>query len=260
MLRYLESINNGNSVNYPAFVRKASSYGFSESSIRDSFSVNKDQGKKGHFYFLKVKNEELYTSNFSRFFEINENKKVELSVHGNSKKAKSDFSHLLIKINHNDVVPWVVVFDKNEFQYNFSDRFKKKLIIIENEDSFGNLERSFHGENLNLSEFNFVLGFGNYVTDRNFRDFLNSYEEVVCFLDIDLGGLKTFSSLENNLKTNTSFYFSEKMERYLTAYGKNINDKDYAQVSRFRNSKGLAPVIKAIKQHKKFAEQEVFQH
>lgn len=260
MIRYLESIQSGKSINYPAFVRKASSYGFSESVIRACFKVSKDTKKKGNFYFLEIKNNDLYIANFSRFFEVNENKKVELSVHGNSKKAKSDFSHLLIKLNHYDVVPWVVVFDKNEYKYLFKEKLKKKIIIIENEDSFGNLEQSFHNEQLDLSEFNFILGFGNYITDRNFREFLNSYDHVICFLDIDLGGLKTFASLKANLSSKTTFYFSNKMEDYLRAYGNEIGDKAYLQALSFINSPGLDQVVKAIKQHKKFAEQEIFQH
>ncbi len=260
MNKYIDSISNDKSLNLKAFQARALSYKISLQQIKEAFYIVKDAEKKGDFYKLSVKCQDAYDNAFGRFVVENKNKKVEMSLRGNSKKAKSSFSFLLIKLNFDDRVPWTVVFDDKHFEYSFKEKRKKKLMIIENEDNFGNITDSFNSEDIDLSEYNFALGLGNYISDRNFTDFLNSYDNVVCFFDIDTGGLKMFSNLDSKTTTNLEFYFSEKMNSYLHKYGNKINDRQYLEVNRYLKIPKLHCVIKAIKESKKFAEQEIFQH
>ena len=232
----------------------------SEEYIKSIFKISKDTGRRGNFYHLLVKDSDKYDEAFSKFKIEKTNKKVEKSIYGNSKKAKSDFSFLLVKQNYDDEIPNVVVFNEQDYQCNFEYSMKQKLMIIENEDNFGNIIDSFNNESIDLNEYNFILGFGNYISDRNFTRFLNEYSEIQCFFDIDLGGLKTFSSLDSRLETEIEFYYSEKMSNYLRKYGTTIKEKDYIETSKYRNNEKLKLVVADILNHKKFAEQEVFQH
>lgn len=260
MKQYLLNISNGKSVNYNAFVKKAQSFKITEDIIRDAFKIKKDISRKGNFYFLSVKNDSIYEHVFSKFDLSNKNKKVELSLHGNSKKAKSSFSFLLIKHNHTDIVPDAIVFNEQSYSFSFKNKLKRKLIIIENEDNFGNVIASFNNEQINLDEYNFILGFGNYISDKNFTNFLESYDLIKCFFDIDLGGLKTFSSLDSKLNTEIEFFYSDKMSRYLKLYGNKITDQSYIEVSKYKSNNKLVHVVSDILNNRKFAEQEIFQH
>jgi hypothetical protein len=256
---YLNSINKNSSLNYNAFIKKCSSYSISENTVKECFVIKKDSSKKGNFYYLTIKDNSSFSRIFDKFNIEKENKKVQLSLHGNSKKAKSDNSFLLVKLNAHDIVPWSVVVDKTSFYSNTND-FKKKLIVIENEDNFWNIIDSFKNEDLNLDEFNFILGFGNYISDNKFTVFFDLYDEILCYLDIDIGGLKTFSSLDKNITKNISFYFSEHMNKYLNEFGKTITENDYIEVSKYTSNPKLLKVTSAILKSKKFAEQEIFQH
>lgn len=260
MINYLNKIENYKSLNYLAFLKKASSFNIQEKDIKDIFSIKKDRTKKGNFYFLEIENKKNYHNLFDKFKYENDNKKVQLSIHGNSKKAKSDYSYLLINMNYNDSIPEVVVFNKENYISKFDfNNLKSKLMIIENEDNFFNIINSFKNDDINLNEYNFVFGSGNEITDKNFIKFFDLYDCIYCYLDIDLGGLKTFSTLEKNLNSNVNFYFSESMKVLLSKYGKNITDKEYLSVLSYSDNLKLKKVISSILSTKKFAEQEIFQ-
>ena len=260
MKSYLSKIMSNQSINYSGFIKKAKSFKIDEFTVKSTFRITKDSSRKGSYYYLSVRDSDKYDLIFSRFNAQNENKKVEMSLYGNSKKAKSSFSFLLVKVSHDDLVPQVVVFDGIDYVCDFKDKLKKKLIIIENEDNFGNIASSFKDERVDLNDFSFVLGFGNYISDRNFSRFLSNFSEIRCFFDIDLGGLKTFTSLESNLSTSVSFFYSKKMSDYLSKYGNKIKEKDYIAVRKYQKNNKLKTVVKDILHHKKFAEQEIFQH
>lgn len=259
MKRYLDKIKNNNHINYKVFLGLCIKNKIKEDILRNIFSINSCKCKSKNQYILTIKNEELFEKIFSTFFSKDKDKKVQAALQGNSKKAKNENSILIWKENFSDCNSIAISFKNKKYQLNLNK--KKNLIIIENLNNFANIKSNFEENEINLEDYNFVLGMGNSITNNNFSDFLNEYENIVCLFDIDLGGLKFFKTLLKNIKTNQTFLLNDKMKEKILIYGKKIDIKQYNEVLKYKKEvPELNEITNFIIKHKKFAEQEIFQH
>lgn len=254
--KFLKNITNGKEINYNNFKSYCKKLGIDSNDLKLIFT---SYGMGNNKYVLTIKNTELYDSVFSKFNIEDENIKVSSALHGNSKKAKSPYSVLTLKENHDDLYGFSLIFKDEDCLYDFPK--KKKLIIIENANLFCDINSFFINSNVNLSEYNFAYGSGNSVTDKNFYRFFDDYEEIICLFDIDLGGFKFYKSLSLNLKTKLKFYFDNENEKKLKLFGRTITNEEYLKMnSLYGDVIGLKEIIFIANKQCKFAEQEIFQH
>ena len=255
--KYLKNISSGKEINYKNFKKICSASGIDNSTIKDIFSA---VGMSNNKYVLTVKNHELYDLTFSKFYVENNNTKVQSALRGDSKKNKSPYSILTIKERYNALFG-ISLFFKDNICTQIPFKLKRKLMIVENANVFCDIQSCFTNSEINLNEYNFVFGSGNSVTDKSFYDFFDSYDEVVCLFDIDLGGFKFYKTLSLNLKTKLTFYFDKENERKLMKFGNPISDDTYLKMNNiYKDIQGLNKIISIVNKHKKFAEQEIFQH
>tara|TARA_Y100001960_G_scaffold334192_1_gene446940 strand:- start:18459 stop:19235 length:777 start_codon:yes stop_codon:yes gene_type:complete len=253
---YLDKIEKKESLSYLAFLKKCEKQGITDMKLRMIFSIS--PSSKRNQYILSIKDEDLFNKTFSKFLIKDEDLKVEAALHGNSKTVKSDKALLIWKENFDSLNSVGIEF--NESNYKLDKSKKNKLIIIENLNNFLNIKSNFNNE-IDLDEYNFVWGSGNSITNKYFSSFLNEYNEIICFFDIDLGGLKFYKSLKKQTDTNLSFFFSDDMKKNVEIFGTQINFDIYSKVLKnYSTVEGLEDIIAFIKEHKKFAEQEIFQH
>lgn len=251
MKKYIKNIIENKPINYLLFLGKYNKY--SSIPIEDVFYISKKDNKT----YLIIKNNKLFNSLFSNLLSINDDIKVQAALRGNSKDAKSEYSILNVKENF---------FDKNGVSINFSNSnydfvtTKRKCMIIENLNNFCNIESNFINENINLNDYIFIWGAGNYITNSHFYNFLESFNEIVCYFDIDAGGFKFYKTLKQNLNTTLIFMYTEYMNNLLIEYGKNISIKECSNILKlYGKTDGLQHVLHSVITNKKYAEQEIFQ-
>jgi 5S rRNA maturation endonuclease (ribonuclease M5) len=256
IFKYLKKIKNFEELSFSGFKNTCLKHNISNETISNVFSA---KGNGNNKYVLSIKNQELFNDTFLKFEYESENVKVESALRGNSKLSKSPYSILNFKGNYDDINGISIIFKKKVFTLNFE--LKKKLIIIENVNTYCDIISFFKNSNINLNEYNFIFGSGNSITNNHFVDFLNEYDSIFCLFDIDLGGLKFFKTLSKNINSKLCFYFDEDNEKKLIKYGNKITNKQYLTlIDLYSNIPELEKVINSIKKNKKFVEQEVFQH
>lgn len=257
MENYLNKIKNREHVSYQSFLNKCSKYNIKDAHLRQVFYVKSCLCNRKNQYMLTIKDQKLFDTTFSRFFSIGNDIKVTAALRGNSKSAKSEKAILIWKEHFNSINSIGIEFNKKEYILDINK--KNTLVIIENLNNFLNIETNFESS-FDLDKCNFVWGSGNGITNNYFQDFINEYDNVICFFDIDLGGLKFYKSLLTQLNKKPTFYFTEKIKKQIISYGKTITHKDYEKLMKlYANIEELKEVVDFIQKHKKFAEQEIFQ-
>lgn len=251
MKKYINDILNNKAINYLLFLNKYKTY--SSIPIEDVFNISKKDKK----FYLTIKNQILFNQLFKNLLSINDDIKVQAALRGNSKNEKSSYSILNVKENFFDKNGVSINFYNSNYDFNTN---KKKCIIIENLNNFCNIQSNFINENIDLNDFLFIWGAGNGITNTNFYHFINSFEEVICYFDIDAGGFKFYKTLRNNLTTKLVFMYTEYMNKLLIQYGKNISISECNNLLKlYGKTPGLQNVLNYVIKNKKYAEQEIFQ-
>jgi hypothetical protein len=259
LIKHLNTILEGQHVNYANFKKKYLKNKIKESDVRLALSVTPCACGKRDKYFINIKDVYIFNGLFAKFLTTNPNQKVEAALHGDSKTKKNPDSILIYKSDFKDNNGISIGF--KDRQYENVGRKKDHLIILENLSNFNNIQLSFVDEDINLCDFNFVFASGNAITNNHFSDFFNEYESITCFFDIDLGGFKFYKTLKKIYDGNISFYYSKRMEKLLQIYGKPIQDDQHNKIIKYyKDVKGLETVLNSVFINNKFAEQEIFQH
>lgn len=253
MKKYIAKILEGKSINYNAFIKSAQKLSISVDEIREVFHILHD--KKSN-YFFEINNQERYEVLFSRFLDENDDQKITAALHGNSKLSKIAYGMLNFKFNYNDTNGVLIMFSEQCFDFEIN---KKKLVIIENLNNFADIQSNF--SDLDLEQFNFIWGKGNEIASVQYVQFLAQYDEIICFFDYDLGGLKAFKSLHNHLGNKVKFYIPTNFDSYINRYGKPINQEQYFKlIHDYNDVEPLTEIIAILVVKKKFLEQETIQH
>lgn len=261
---YIEKINSEIAFNYMPFQDACNKNGISTNLFRNIFSVTRDGKLKKGTYNVNIKDYELFEKYFSRYQHESSDLKVTAALHGNSKTQKTNGALLNFKHSLSDSHGISICFLNNQTTFLPSSH---NLLIVENLNNFINPEGTITGLPSEFNSLNTVWGSGIEIASEQYVSFLSRYENIYCFFDYDLGGFKTFSSLNSKLpKTNIAFYTSPKLAEYLKMFGNPISEKQYLELLKYRNSPGLEKVvnlilsIKADNNSPLFLEQESLQY
>ncbi len=148
-----------------------------------------------------------------------------------------------------------MIFTDNKYHFK---TVKKKCLLVENFNTFCAITDCFSLEQ--LEGFIIVWSKCNEITSPIYTDFLPSFNEVLCFFDFDLGGLRFIEGLSKRIN-NMTIYIPDGIDEYMNRYGNPLTDKQYTElVSKFSTLEALKPMASILLKHKKILEQETLQH
>lgn len=253
---YLKNIINKKSINYKLFLNRLQKINISESIAESIFDIKQDSKNNYFFYII---NQELFDFYFSKFFIEEKDLKLKAAIQGNSKTHKNKYSLLTIKENIDDINSTTLIFTNTEYQIPENFILKNKVIIIENQLNFCRCEDFLNNEDLILADYNIIYGAGKAITNDYFKNFLNSYQEIICCFDIDLAGLDFINIMKNNGINNLIFFFSERQKNIGHKFNKVISTNDFKKILNFEyNNELINEAYWFIRDNKFYIEQEVF--
>lgn len=256
MKRYLDNIINGRTINANGFFKACEKKGISRTLVREVFTISAPTTNAKNQYIFTIGDDALYQATFARFYAQDEDRKVEASLHGSSKAAKSACGALVYRQHYQDKMGQSLFFEDNECLQLPSS--STTLIIVENANTFIKLSPSVV-PTLDLEKVPIVWGRGADITGEQYVTFLRQYKQIVCFFDYDLGGLKIYASLYQKLGDRLSFYMQPKLDAALAQYGMPLTPNQYIAIQRTVVDETSGRVAEALLRHKKWLEQEVLQ-
>jgi hypothetical protein len=249
---FFDNIDNGKPVNFDSFIKK-----FLAKNV-DISSMFQAKMSKKPYYYLTPKNIEDYTHLKSNFY-VNADKvdRIGAAQFGNSHHIKCSYSYLLYKEHLESNVS--TLFFKENFITNTNPfALRKKIIIIENIENFGNLKNNFRHSSLNINEYSFIFGSGDSINNKYFSDFFNKFDEVLCLFDIDKAGFEMFEGLENNHK-NCKFIYPDNIDDVFAISRRTLRNEEILMLNqRFSNNEKLHDILNKINIYKKTIEQELY--
>jgi hypothetical protein len=255
MKEILTAIESGIAIRFNSLLIECDKLGISLPTIRKIFSIESAYPKGKGSYLLTIKDEDKYRDNFQRFFERSNDVKVQAALHGNSKRAKSNHGLLNVKEDVFADNATSIIFTNRDYNYKTE---KRKCLLVENFNTFCGITDCFSEEA--LSEYLIVYSKGNEITSLLYADFLSSFDEVLCFFDFDLGGLRFIKGLSRTIN-KLKVHIPPDIDNYMITFGKPLTDSQYTEiVSKYAYNKDLRPMVNVLLRHKKILEQEVLQH
>jgi len=216
-------------------------------------------------YLVSIKDTSLYEQYFSRFEYSSNDEKVEATLHGDSKKGKIDGGVLNFKHHYFDQHGISICFRNTKTGFNPSST---SLLLIENLNNFLSPNNVFVGIDEEKLKSNVIWSKGQEITSKQYVNFLNKYDQIICFFDFDLGGFEAFKRLKLTLRSDIklTFYHPVHLAKYLNFFGKNVTDKQYLALRKYNNITELNDIINEIVSLKvngrrsiRFLEQEALQ-
>ncbi|MEZ7188533.1 DUF2220 family protein [Pseudoalteromonas sp. DY56-GL22] len=216
-------------------------------------------------YLVSIKDTSLYEQYFSRFEYSSNDEKVEATLHGDSKKGKIDGGVLNFKHHYFDQHGISICFRNTKTGFNPSST---SLLLIENLNNFLSPNNVFVGIDEDKLTSNVIWSKGQEITSKQYVNFLNKYDQIICFFDFDLGGFEAFKRLKLTLRSDIklTFYHPVNLAKYLNFFGKNVTDKQYLALRKYNNITELNDIINEIVSLKvngrrsiRFLEQEALQ-
>lgn len=167
---------------------------------------------KNNCYQITVLDQQIFEQLTEQFEPAKD--MVEAAQKGNSHAAGTSVSYLIGKItgnqNHYAIVNRT---ESTESSLDLSNI--DTVILIENSECFtqsDNLLKHFPQLQI-IKNALIVWSMGNGVTHANTYRFLSMFEKVYCCFDYDLGGLTTFKSLRQNVKSDVDYCVPENLEK-----------------------------------------------
>lgn len=253
MKNFFNNIDNGKQVNFKRYIDI-----FKEKGIAIDKMFTTALVKHPH-YILTPKNIEEYTAlKVKMNIDVEKIDRTSASIHGDSHLISVSYAFLLVKESINATIK-TIFFEHNCISQTESFTLKKKVIIIENLENFGNILANFRKINIDVNEYSFIFGSGNTITNIKFREFLQTFDEVLCLFDIDEGGFRMFSTLEKHHK-NCQFIYPENILELMDKYVAKTHPKEVilALNSRFGKHEKLHPILTIVNSTQKTLEQELY--
>ena len=145
---------------------------------------------------------------------------------------------------------------------------KRHALIIENLECFLNKDQTylfvkeFCGVTYSAENIEFIMGAGNSISNRLITPYLKSFEgEIMCLLDVDLGGLKIYANLlSGGIPLDSLRYLvPSDLPRRLSTSRREAGEKELGGLSHMHGlSLVTDQVISAIQYYKKTLEQESY--
>lgn len=259
IFKYLNKIQSSKPVNFDNFCNQLQKYGYGKYKILKIFSVEKISSVS---YNIKIIDEELFSELLIDFPEYNITDRVSATQAGDSHKHPVSQA-MVILWSYKQSHPVVILNDSSAI--NTPVKLGKHLLIIENQENFLKKQQTFQFLKQQFPDYQDVeldiaYGSGNAIANRLNKSFFNHYQQIDCLLDLDIGGLKIFSSLLTLIDSEKlKFLLPPCLNKLLPDSKINIMEKDLLQLNKYYEKyPTLRAAIGLIVKHKKMLEQELY--
>jgi hypothetical protein len=256
---YLNKIKSQQPINFDSFCKLLNKSDYDNQKILTIFKAEKLSRLN---YQVSVINEQLFSQLVNNFPEYTISDRITAAHAGNSHKHPVSQS-IIILWSYQQSHP-VVILNNND-KINTPVNLGRHLLIIENQENFVQKQRTldflkqqfpkFSDEQLDIAH-----GSGNSITNRLNKVFFNHYQQIDCLLDLDIGGLKIFTSLLNlTHHSQLNFLLPLCADELLKNSKRELKHKHFSKLNKYINKyPSLHPAISLIKKHNKFLEQELY--
>jgi hypothetical protein len=183
-----------------------------------------------------------------------------LSKQNKSHSTNVGGSMLVVRDNANH--PYTVIFDGDgEYVSPSIINHSSTCLIVENLENFLQIEKTLALVAENSTEkFTVVFAGGNAVTNKLHAGYFESFEKVILFLDLDLGGLQIANALKNLVPSvEMTFFMAPNTEQLLSAViGTQKSNYLEKVIGMAEKQPFLRPACRLIIKHKKVLEQEAY--
>lgn len=202
---YLSDIQSGKLINFPVFCKELTKKQISELTIREIFAAELVKPKR---YRITVLDQKVFEEMCQRFQMSASDNRVSAALSGNSHRASVSGSYLLLR-RLSETHPVVVWFEAGEVVCPVQTA--DTLLLVENLENFIALQATLDllvswGVDIQCDQLDVVFGSGNQVTNQLHMPFLRRYRRVYCLFDLDLGGIRMFCSLLNQLAQDALYF------------------------------------------------------
>ena len=218
----------------------------------------------GRHYQVVIKDEQYFNRLQKLAQPSDRSSRSAASVTGNTHSTRVNGA-MLAAWGIDDAVPYNHIFmPKREIPH----PTKRHALIIENLECFLNknetylFAKEFCGVTYSVEDIEFIMGAGNSIANRLITPYLRSFEgDVMCLLDVDLGGLKIYSNLlSGGIPLDALRYLvPSDLTQRLSTSRREAGEKE---LEKLLHMYGLSPVtdqvISAIQHYKKTLEQESY--
>lgn len=247
-LQYLNKIEQGLPIDWDRFW-KAIPVGHKK--VED-FKISKfGVGKK---YLVSFKNDEIKQKYLPA---ENVSERVAAASLGDSHKGKVSVASLPTYDLRTGVYSLLVCSNTSVIQ---QGKEHSRAVIIENKEIFfagDKLNRILEINGIGSLDVDVILGNGNEISNGYFTRFLESYEQILCILDHDYGGLLTYNTIKKHLKTDVFFCLPSNVKVWLDCFKKTPTSENFSRAIKLCQLHNLQELENAFRLTSRFMEQEL---
>lgn len=256
--QYLTKIQRREPINYDQFLKV----------LPISYSHNSKQLFSTTFKPDKKIKKWLVTCNkdtFDELWQLSEpaTDRIQSTLLGDSHKHR--VSANLLMVYHREITsslcPDVIYVSASEIIQGFQPQ--KRLLLIENEEnfiqyiSFMDTLSGLTSHQIDIENTDIALGGGNRASSKFLMKVYEQYDEILCAFDYDLGGLKTFRSIQAVLDDKVHFVQPSNYSTVATLFKKSPDsDTKLLDTIDLANSLGFYELADIFKKTRHFMEQE----
>lgn len=201
--QYLQNIQQGKLINFTIFRETLLKRNIPDTRIDRLFRVDLIRRRQ---YKVEILNEKDFSDLCQQVGYDDDINRITSAFKGRSHKVSVNGSFLLLKSPHIEH-PQVIIF--NEESWLCPVKSCKQLLLVENLENFLSYQQTVdllkQWGFVSNNTLDIVFSAGNQINNSLHRDYLRSYEKVLCLFDLDVGALKTFKSL-------TKWLLKERLE------------------------------------------------
>lgn len=259
---YLQQVKSNQSVNFTEMAKAAQKINITKDVLLNVFSVSKNFADKAK-HQITVLDDETFTYWLEKFNKPNGFIDRTDASKGQSRSHQVKLSSVLMHFRQGIAFPFSILIDKSgviEPKLNFAH----SLLIIENEEVFNNilLAQDFLLTKcgLDLSEMDILLGGGNKAANSYLHHLYNNYQQIYCFFDLELGGLRTAKSIINGTgHPNIKFVTPDSILTFIENHGKKLSSSHYQPLREIRiSTPELKLAVDVMLRTQKRLEQEAY--
>jgi hypothetical protein len=254
--RYLKDINDSKHINVRSFFNACDKVKIGTNVVRQIFSIKQCDCGSRNKYMLVIVDDVLYEHYFSKFFIKDDDSKVSAALKGSSKRGSVNGGILNYFERYDDLSGQSLIF--KEGQCLRSPKHQGRVIIIENINTVIKLSPNVLPD-IDLKNVPIIYGKGTEISSSQYQEFLSEFDDVICFFDYDIGGLKMFRTLYGYLGSKARLYAHPSLEDAIMRFGVSLSDKQFLDLGHYYVDESSEFIIKLLMKHKKWLEQEVFQ-
>jgi hypothetical protein len=257
--QYLEKIQKNQPINFDVFAILLERNDVLLDEVHQTFSTNKIKKKQ---YQVNIKDEKRFKDLIDAFPEQIISDRISAARAGNSHRYSVSKAMLTLWPYQSDH-PVVVMNSVNDVSV--PTKLSHNLLIIENQENFIQKENTldflmkeipgFSDEQLDI-----VFASGNAITNKLNKVFFNHYSRIDCLLDLDIGGLEIFQSLDKLTQHPAlNFLLPNCAESLLSKYGMTLKDQHLKRLRKLaENCPKLERPFSLIARTRKMLEQEIY--